>query len=228
VVSGEDGGIVFWQAATHRQLGYRVEHDRIWALAFSSDGRFLGSVGNNLVVLIWKAGEQATPFETLGSPRGDYNWELTPAGLSFSPDGSLVATSALENSVTIWSLKSGQPLLPVMYGHTGSVSSLDFARNGKILASGSNDGEIRLWDVETHEPLGTLLGQQKAIKGVAFSPKTGTLASAGEDGSIIFWEVDYEAWSARACAIADRNLTKAEWDTYMGNRPYRKTCPSAQ
>jgi len=228
VVSGEDGGIVFWEAATHRQLGYRVERDRIWALAFSSDGRFLGSAGNNLVVTIWKAGGQAIPFKTLGSPREQYNWELTPAGLSFSPDGTLVATCTLENSVTIWDLKSGQPLTPILYGHTESVSSLDFSRDGKILASGSNDGEIRLWDVETHEPIGTLIGQQKAIKSIAFSPKAGTLASAGEDGSIILWQVDYGAWAARACAVANRNLTRTEWNTYLGNRLYRKTCPNAQ
>jgi WD40 repeat protein len=228
VVSGGDAELVFWEAATHKPMGppVAVQNGRIWALAFSSDGRFLASEGNDRVVAIWKPGTQALPFKTLASSlTGHYEW-LTPAGLSFSPDGTLLATSTLENSITVWNLKSGQPLPPLLYGHAQSVSALDFARDGKMLASGSDDGEIRLWDVETHEPIGSLPGQQKAIKSVVFSPKGGLLASADEDGSIIFWEVDNQAWTSRACGIANRNLTRTEWGTYLGNRSYRKTCPN--
>jgi WD40 repeat protein len=228
VVAGGDAELIFWEAATHNPMRspVAVPKDRIWALAFSPDGRFLASEGNDRVVEIWKAGTQAPPFKTLASSVAGHYESLTPAGLSFSPGGAFLATSTLENSITIWNLKSGQPLLPLLYGHTQSVSALDFARDGKMLASGSDDGEIRLWDVETHQPIGFLPGQQKAIKSVAFSPKGGLLASADEDGSIIFWEVDNQAWTSRACGIANRNLTRAEWDTYLGNRPYRKTCPN--
>ncbi len=30
---------------------------------------------------------------------------------------------------------------------------------------------------------------------------------------------------ADACSKLDRNLTPDEWKTYLGNLPYRKTCP---
>ena len=33
------------------------------------------------------------------------------------------------------------------------------------------------------------------------------------------------SWMTRACRIAGRNLSQAEWRQYMGDRPYRKTCP---
>jgi len=95
-----------------------------------------------------------------------------------------------------------------------------------VLASGSQDGDVRLWDVETHELLGTLRAKQKAIKSVAFSPQGGLLASVGEADLIAFWEVDFDGWASRACRIANRNLTQLEWSTYLGNRPYRKTCPN--
>jgi len=33
-------------------------------------------------------------------------------------------------------------------------------------------------------------------------------------------------WTAAACAVAGRNLTKAEWSQYLpGGEPYRATCP---
>ncbi|MFP4436001.1 MAG: hypothetical protein ACLFVO_02035 [Chloroflexaceae bacterium] len=33
------------------------------------------------------------------------------------------------------------------------------------------------------------------------------------------------SWKSRACRIANRNLTAAEWRRYLGDRPYEQTCP---
>ena len=33
------------------------------------------------------------------------------------------------------------------------------------------------------------------------------------------------SWLKRACRIANRNLTREEWQRYMGDLPYRKTIP---
>jgi len=177
-------------------------------------------------VTIWKTGRQTQPAKTLGVASAGGDWELMPAGVSFNPDGTLLAMSTRENTVTVWDFRSGRPIPPMLYGHTASVSSVAFRWDGKVLASGSADGDIRLWDVETHELLGTLSAQQKAINSVGFSPRKGVLASVGEDDSIVFWDIDFESWSSRACNIANRNLTPKEWETYLGNRPYRKTCPN--
>jgi WD40 repeat protein len=229
VVSGGDAELVFWDLATRKQRGPPItsQKDRIWALAFSPDGEFLASEGNERNAAIWKTGQPIQPVKTLGAVAGDYD-ELMPAGLSFDPDDSTrLAMSTRENSVTIWNVKSGQPILPVLYGHSQSVSSVAFRRDGNVLASGSADGDIRLWDVQTHELLGTFGARQKAIENVVFSPQHDVLASVGEDDSIVFWDVGFEGWFSRACRIANRNLTPKEWGTYFGNRPYRKTCPDS-
>ncbi len=34
-----------------------------------------------------------------------------------------------------------------------------------------------------------------------------------------------DSWKARACRIANRNLTQTEWQQYMGEQPYHKTRP---
>ena len=34
-----------------------------------------------------------------------------------------------------------------------------------------------------------------------------------------------KSWQARACERANRNLTRAEWQNYFGDEPYRATCP---
>jgi WD40 repeat protein len=59
VVAGGDATLVFWDGATRQQLGPPItsQKDRIWALAFSPDGKFLASAGNGGEVAIWKTGQ---------------------------------------------------------------------------------------------------------------------------------------------------------------------------
>ena len=229
-VSAGDAELIFWDLATRKPIGSptRSQKDRIWALAFSPDGNLLVSAGNTLVVDLWKDGQQTQPASTLGTAASRDDFEITPVGVSFSPDGALLATSTREHSVTLWNVKTSQPVQPLLYGHTEAVASVAFRRDGKLLATGSADGEIRLWDVDSHELLGTVSAQQDDLKSVVFSPSNGTLASVGKGDSIVFWDMDFESWGSRACRLANRNLTPTEWNTYFGSSPYRKTCPNLE
>jgi hypothetical protein len=46
----------------------------------------------------------------------------------------------------------------------------------------------------------------------------------GDDPRTQVWDLDPAHWRAAACLEAGRNLTKAEWDLYLGG-DYRRTCP---
>jgi hypothetical protein len=45
------------------------------------------------------------------------------------------------------------------------------------------------------------------------------------DGTGVVWNVDPAAWKAKACSVANRNLTRPEWKQFLGNRAYRDVCP---
>ncbi|MFB3131403.1 MAG: hypothetical protein ACE10K_02655, partial [Rhodothermales bacterium] len=95
------------------------------------------------------------------------------------------------------------------------------------LASVSWDGTLNLWDLETGQSLDTPITEDlEAVTSLAFSSNGSRLASVSRDGTLILWDLDPASWRALACRIANRNLTQAEWQTYIGNNtPYRRTCP---
>ena len=61
--------------------------------------------------------------------------------------------------------------------------------------------------------------------GAALRPD-GLEAAVTTDQGIVVWDLDPDHWIDGACAIAGRNLTRTEWDQYIGDlASYRATCP---
>ena len=136
-----------------------------------------------------------------------------------------MATDSGGNSIILWDLSSSQQLGAPLTGHNRGVTSVAFSPDGKLLASGSEGGSIILWDLVSRQPITPqLAGHQGNINSIVFSPNGEILASGSHDKTIILWDINVHSWRARACRVANRNLTSAEWDRYMGHEPYRRTC----
>ena len=67
-------------------------------------------------------------------------------GVSFSPDGEIVATASLDNTVKLWN--SNGILLRTLAGHTGIVTGVSFSPDGTFLVSASHDETAILWNVQ--------------------------------------------------------------------------------
>jgi hypothetical protein len=186
------------------------ERAYVSALAFHPDGKILYiGESNGFLQQDLQTGSQ-THFGSGSS----YN-------LAISRDGGMLA-SADDKQITLWDLTQGKAFGKVLVGHTADIRSLSFNYDGSLLASGGYDG-LRLWDVATQQLVGPRL-TDKSVDAVAFdqNPDSSLLISAGNE--IRQWQTDVRVWVERACQIANRNFTQAEWEKYFEDEPYHKTC----
>jgi WD40 repeat protein len=112
---------------------------------------------------------------------------------SFSTDGSLLATSGLDQTIVLHDAATGT-IITELTAHRDAVFSLAFSADGSLLASGGNDGRIVLWRHDAGEgwqPLGEpLRGHDVRVLSLSFNADGSLLASGGQDGEIALWRVD--------------------------------------
>jgi hypothetical protein len=108
--------------------------------------------------------------------------------VSFSPDGSLLASGSVDKTIKLWRVSDGS-LVRTLKGFLGFVSSVSFSPEGSLLASGNFDGTIKLWRVSDGSLVRTLTGHTGAVMSVLFSPDGSLLASGSVDKTIKLWQV---------------------------------------
>ena len=128
---------------------------------------------------------------------------LIVTDLAFSPDGKLLASSSIDNTVKIWQTDTGE-CLKTYRGEQQWIWSVAFSPDGQTVASGGEDGIIRLWNIET-DRCRVLPGHHSWIWSLAFHPIPPThgsrfksaspnpreiLASASYDCTVRLWDTD--------------------------------------
>ena len=107
-------------------------------------------------------------------------------GVSFSPDGQLIASASRDRTVKLW--RPNGTLVTTLIGHQDSVTSVSFSRDSQLIASGSWDSTVRVWhrDGALRE---TLRGHVGHVYSVSVSPNGQLIASAGGDRTVRLWTV---------------------------------------
>ncbi|MGD2078324.1 MAG: protein kinase, partial [Chloroflexota bacterium] len=110
--------------------------------------------------------------------------------VTFSPDGSKLATSNGQGTVIIWDANTGDSLL-TLRGHSDETFGVDFSPDGKQLAAASYDGTAIIWDVQSGQQLLTLAGHESELVAVQFSPDGHRLVTNG------LYDSQVKVWDAR-------------------------------
>jgi WD40 repeat protein len=106
----------------------------------------------------------------------------------FSPDGRLVATDSVDNSIRLWDTAAGREVRR-FDGHTKPLRALIMSPDGRMLASAGEDQTAKVWDVGTGNLLATLKGHKDTLNSVAFSPDGRKIATASDDETVKIWDL---------------------------------------
>ncbi|MCP4593010.1 MAG: hypothetical protein GY842_19935, partial [bacterium] len=186
------------------------------AVAFSPDGEWGASAGENDVTRVWEA---ATGQEIARMVHGERENVQTVA---FSPDGELLATGSFEGAVRVWDAATGEEIMWVT--HDGKVNDVVFSPDGQWLASASEDRSARVWTAESGEEVARV-GHGGPVASVAFSPDGQWIATGSFDETARVWKIESGDLVAEACTRLFRNLTWDEWVSYIGvEESYQRTC----
>jgi DNA-binding SARP family transcriptional activator/WD40 repeat protein len=158
-----------------------------------------------------------------------------PTAIAWSPDRRTVALGSDTGSVILYDADTLAPRTAPVTVTSGFVGTLSFAPDGQLLLVGGTDGTLRFLTVPDLAPQGQPLeiGDSGNNGGVyAWYTASGDVAGLAEGvGSIAggqqSWftlQVAPAKLAALACQLAGADITRAQWQRYVGDRPYRHVC----
>lgn len=183
ITADRSGMLIFWDAATGRELERWNIPERLVALATNRDGdRLLVGRPDQRVVLYDISTRQAQ--KTFQAPSDILS-------VALSPDGNWLATGGgvfgKVGDLTIWDSSDAQPRHQIQ-GHRDWISALVFHPDNRRLFSGSYDRALRVWDVELGLEMMNLRGHGREITTLTLSEDGCILYSADRLGMVSSWD----------------------------------------
>jgi WD40 repeat protein/DNA-binding CsgD family transcriptional regulator len=165
---------------------------RTRSLAFSSDGQWLASSGNDCTVYLWATADlldlAATPepIKLMGHTASVY-------AVCFSPDAQQLISAGEDSTIRVWDV-GNKTCQKVLDRHSDRIRSLAVSPDGRFLASGGDDCQVILWDLSSLKHIQDLSTDRSRIWSVAFQQqKDKLLLSAGGDRQTLkLWQVSLQ------------------------------------
>jgi WD40 repeat protein len=145
----------------------------LWSPEFSPDGRTLAAgiisraSGADGAVLLWDVASGRLLDRLTGHTDEVFD-------VSFSSDGSRLASASADRTVRLWDVATGEQLGEPLLGHSADVQAVMFDPTGTDLVSGAADGSVIVWNAGSR-----LVGEGGGVNVVAFTGDGSRLISAG-------------------------------------------------
>ena len=215
-VSADNSGVVaVFDVSSGTTLGrFQAEGDRIYAVRFSSSGRYIIYAGDRGLIYVrdWQNEAATDPPLFVGGTHGiiserpdgtlDTNSRLIWS-VAMNEEESWLASAGADRTVRRWNFAAGlTESTDIFTGHAAPVWSTTIVPRGDRLLSGSLDASIRQWDPYGTFEIGPTLIHGGQVLTIDYSAARDLIASAGRDAFIKIWESGYAAASADSVELA--------------------------
>jgi WD40 repeat protein len=179
-----DGEVGFGDPRIGRLLGSPklVHVGAVVAIAFSGDGRWLATSGDDHAVYIWDARRRRTVSL--------YAEASTATSLSMSPDASKLAATIVHHDgsgqLDIFSV----PRLKLLVQRPATPGTqTQFSSDGRVLFYGDDAGRVWTLDTRTWKSRGRPVAGQANPGRFALTPDDHMLATTSSDGTTQLWDI---------------------------------------
>ncbi len=205
ITSSYDGVGRLWTINNQENIrSYRGAKDRLWKIAISDDGQYVGAACNDGRVYFW---ESLTVNAAGTLPNREDAQKLGPGfekvghegpvfDVAFSPDGGFCATAGADGTIRLWNLRTFRQI-SVLEGHADKVYSVRFSSNGDLLLSASRDKTARVWNPSNGQEVCRFVGHVGAVREAIFALDAYVL-TASDDGTVRLWSLNSATNDANA------------------------------
>ena len=187
VTAGADRTARLWDVSTGSQVQiFSVAGDIEFTecVAFSPDGKYIAT-GNtdkegHTMARLWDVASGQIVHELSGQ-------QGLVLGVSFSPDGRFLLTTAEDRTARLWDISTGQTLR-IFSGHHNAVQTATFSPDGTLVATASNDGVARVWNLQTFPGGVQFSTHGVVITQASFSPDGKRVVTANQDDTAQIWD----------------------------------------
>lgn len=194
--------------------------------AFNADGTQI-ALSTGITLSVWDAAITKELYRMQPFPWPEYCFVDE---IMFSRDGHQLFAVG-ECGLGAWDVATGA----LVFQHTSEetkqkpISPLAYSNDGKWLAVQLGDyfGNlygILVWDTQSWQVVAQLQTTDR-ISAITFSCDNDWIFTGNSDG-VDIWLGPGADLVAEICQRLPRNLTREEWRQYLGDEPYRATCPN--